>query len=59
MVVVTTIAIYTNRLRGTSYLACGVASARRASTLHCASALLARLSLLVVRALGMLRAPPY
>ena len=59
MVVGITIAIYTNWLGGTSYLAYRVVSARYASTLHRASVLLVRFPLLAVRALGMPRAAPY
>ena len=58
-IVITMMTIYTNQLRGTSYFVRGVVSACRASTLHCTSVLLARLFLLVVRALGMLRAPSH
>ena len=58
-IMVTMIIIYTSQLRGTLYLTYSVVSACSISTLLLTSALLIRFPLLMVRALGMLRAPSH
>ena len=59
MVIGITIAIYTNYLGGTLYLAYNVINTRSVSTLHHVSVLLVRSLLLTIQALSMLQAAPY